>query len=65
MVHVALGDQDQAMVWLERGLAARSSLSVFHRLERRLDLLRADPRFRALMERMGLGAGSTPSPGSR
>ena len=47
-LHLALGDRDEAFVWLRRALAERSHSIVFLDVDPQLDLLRDDPRFAAL-----------------
>jgi hypothetical protein len=48
-VHVALGELDRAIEWLERAVEARSGWLVYLRTEPRFDALRGDPRFDALL----------------
>jgi hypothetical protein len=45
LIYVGLGDQDQAMVWLNRGYEARINPSI---------PLRSDARFKELLRRIGL-----------
>jgi len=52
LVYAALGDKAQAMAWLERGYTERFNPSVL--LRPGFDSLRADPRFRNLISRVGL-----------
>jgi len=52
MVHAALGENSQAMAWLERGYDERFNPGVL--LRPGFDSLRADPRFRDLVHRVGL-----------
>lgn len=54
LVHTARGDRDQAIHWLERSIEARSGSVRYLKVEPRLDPLRSDPRFAALMQRAGL-----------
>ncbi|MGA2065778.1 MAG: protein kinase [Thermoguttaceae bacterium] len=66
-VYAALGEKDSAFAWLQRAFgehsAGRSGIAV----DPRLDGLRPDPRFKALLNRMGLAdhAGGAPAPGRR
>jgi Flp pilus assembly protein TadD len=53
VVYVGLGDKDAAFQWLEKGYAERSMHSWVYP-DPRLDPIRADPRFKNLMRRMGL-----------
>ncbi|MGE5242960.1 MAG: tetratricopeptide repeat protein [Betaproteobacteria bacterium] len=53
VVYAALGDNDQAMTWLEKGYEERFNPSVL--LRPGFDSLRADRRFQDLEHRVGLG----------
>jgi DNA-binding winged helix-turn-helix (wHTH) protein/tetratricopeptide (TPR) repeat protein len=53
-VHAALGRHADALDWLERAEAARSGWLVYLETEPRFDALRDEPRFAALVERVGL-----------
>ena len=55
LVYTGLGDRDHAFEWLERAYAERSPQLVILKVEPRFDSIRSDPRFGALMARMGLG----------
>jgi tetratricopeptide repeat protein len=52
MVYAALGEKSQAMAWLERGYKERFNPGVL--LRPGFDSLRADPRFRDIVDRVGL-----------
>jgi TolB-like protein/DNA-binding winged helix-turn-helix (wHTH) protein/Flp pilus assembly protein TadD len=52
VIYAALGDADQAMSWLEKGIAGRFNPSVL--LRPGFDPLRLDPRFEDLVRRIGL-----------
>jgi TolB-like protein/DNA-binding winged helix-turn-helix (wHTH) protein/Flp pilus assembly protein TadD len=52
LVYVGLGDQDQAMVWLNKAYEARFNPSIL--LRPGFDPLRGDPRFVDLRRRLGL-----------
>ncbi len=54
-IHAALGDVDEALGWIERGVEQRDSSLVWIKVHPRVDPLRGDPRFTAALERMGLG----------
>ena len=54
LVHTARGDRDQAIQWLERSIEARAGSVRYLKVEPRLDPLRSDPRFGALLQRAGL-----------
>lgn len=51
--YAALGDQDQAFAWLNRGVDARA-LMVFVKTEPKLERLHDDPRWPALLRRLNL-----------
>jgi hypothetical protein len=50
----AIGDRDRAFEWLEKALEERDPMMVYLRVHPRLDPLRGDPRFDALVRRVGL-----------
>jgi TolB-like protein/Tfp pilus assembly protein PilF len=52
VIYAALGDTDQAMNWLEKGYQERFNPGVL--LRPGFDPLRSDPRFQALVRRIGL-----------
>src|SRR5437867_2832264 len=54
LVHCGLGDRDQALAWLERAYLERSDYMPYLSREPMLDGLRSDPRFAALVRRVGL-----------
>jgi serine/threonine protein kinase len=56
LIHLGLGDTDMALQWLERAAEERSSALWHAPVEPRLDRLRDDPRYRALVTRYGLEA---------
>ena len=59
LVHVGLGEIEQAFESLERAYAERSLfLTIWAKADPRLDPLRADPRFDDLLRRLGLSPGS-------
>jgi hypothetical protein len=49
MIHVGLGDKDNAFSWLERAVQERSSWLAWAKVEPRFDSLHADPRFDSLL----------------
>lgn len=55
LVHAGLGDIDQAFSALDQAVADRSNWLVWLKLDPRFDNLRGDPRFDALVRRVGLG----------
>jgi len=52
LIYVGLGDNDQAMIWLNKAYEARFNPSILMRPA--FDPLRADPRFQYLLQRIGL-----------
>jgi serine/threonine-protein kinase len=59
-LHAALGDPQAALRWLERAAEARETPLLWLQVDPRFDPLRAEPRFRDLVRRLGL-----PSPAGR
>lgn len=56
LVYTALGERDQAFAWLDRAVQERTHWLVWLNRDRRWDPIRADPRFRMLVRRVGLPA---------
>ena len=54
MVHIGLGDTDRAFEWLDKAVEARDWQMAMLNVEPAFDGLRSDPRFAALVERVGL-----------
>jgi len=54
MIYAALGSKSQAFAWLEKAERDHSSLLPYITWDRRADNLRTDPRFHALLQRLGL-----------
>jgi serine/threonine-protein kinase len=54
LIHAALGERDAALTALESGLDDLSQMLLYLNVEPGLDPLRDEPRFRALVERLGL-----------
>jgi len=54
IVHAGLGERDQAIDWLERAYEERDSHLPFLNVDPRLRNLRQEPRFEALLKRVGL-----------
>ena len=52
LIYVGLGDNDQAMIWLNKAYQARFNPSILMRPV--FDPLRPDPRFQDLLHRIGL-----------
>jgi len=53
LIYTGLGDDDQALVWLERAFAERSGWMIFLKVEPEFDRLRGDRRFLDLLRRIG------------
>ncbi|MGH9366011.1 MAG: protein kinase domain-containing protein, partial [Thermoanaerobaculia bacterium] len=53
MIYANLGEKDQAFAWLDKAYEARSGMGVLL-ISASYDPLRADPRFTALLRKMGL-----------
>ena len=53
-VHIGLGETDRAFEWLEKAIEARDWQMGMLKVEPAFDGLRSDPRFAALLERVGL-----------
>jgi hypothetical protein len=53
-IHVALGEYEQAIDWLDRGVDERAIVAMWMHSERHWDPLRSHPRFPALLQRIGL-----------
>jgi serine/threonine-protein kinase len=53
-IFAALGDRDRAFEWLNRSLEHYHARLLFMNVDPRADPLRADPRFAALVQRLGL-----------
>ena len=54
IIHVGLGEVDEAFAWLEKAFEARSRSLAWLRVTTELDGLRSDPRFDSLLRRVGL-----------
>lgn len=52
LIHVALGDVDESIDWLERAFAVRDHALLFINADGGLDPVRTDPRFVALAEKI-------------
>jgi tetratricopeptide (TPR) repeat protein len=52
-VHLALGEREQALAWLEKAYDQRSHSMAFLRVDPQLARLRSDPRFHDLLRRVG------------
>jgi serine/threonine-protein kinase len=52
LIYAGLGERDQALASLERAYQERSWYMIFLKVDSRVDGLRSDPRFQALLRRM-------------
>jgi DNA-binding winged helix-turn-helix (wHTH) protein/tetratricopeptide (TPR) repeat protein len=55
-IYVSLGENDRAFEWLERACDDRSSWLIFLGVEPGFDPVRADPRLKGILRRIGLAA---------
>jgi serine/threonine protein kinase/tetratricopeptide (TPR) repeat protein len=54
IIHIGLGNKDQAFQWLEKACQERSATITWLAVDAILDSLRSDPRFTELLKKMGL-----------
>jgi len=54
LIHLGLGEQDAAILWLNRAVDERSNWLVWLKLDPRWDQIRSDPRFISIVQRVGL-----------
>jgi DNA-binding winged helix-turn-helix (wHTH) protein/TolB-like protein/Flp pilus assembly protein TadD len=54
LAHAAIGNKDQAFVWLTKSYESRDPQIVWLKVEPQFETLRPDPRFQALLRRMGI-----------
>lgn len=54
LVYTGLGDKEHAFEWFDRAYAERSPWLVTLKVKPLLDSIRSDPRFGALVTKMGL-----------
>ncbi|HCU10503.1 MAG TPA: hypothetical protein DGB72_00070, partial [Gemmatimonadetes bacterium] len=54
LVYQSLGQKDSAFIWLDRGVSERTHWLVWLNRDPRWRPLRADPRFKSLVRRVGL-----------
>jgi TolB-like protein/DNA-binding SARP family transcriptional activator/Tfp pilus assembly protein PilF len=52
--YAALGERERALMWLERAYEERDGWLTFAKVDPTLDALRGEPRFQAVLARMGL-----------
>jgi len=63
IVYAAMGRHDEAFAWLDRACDERSPWLIWLHVDPRFDVLRDDPRFAALLARVGLGPKELPADG--
>ena len=54
LVYTGLGDNEEAIVWLEKAYEAHDSELVFLRVFPQFEALRSDPRVQDILRRMNL-----------
>ncbi len=54
MIYASLVDEEKALDWLEKAYEDRSTRLVWVKVDPSLDKLRSEPRFKAILKRMGL-----------
>jgi hypothetical protein len=52
-IHNALGDREEALVWLEKAVEEQATGACFMKVDPLLADLRVEPRFQALLRRIG------------
>ena len=52
--YIALDQKDEAFLWLEKDVDERTIHASSYAIESALDVLRGDPRFKAMLKRMNL-----------
>jgi len=55
-IYIALGDREQAFIWLEKGYRQRDSWLTFLKCDPMYDPIRPDPHFQDLLRRIGLAS---------
>jgi len=55
LLHLVLGEKEQALEWLERAYEEKAFFMVWLKVDPRLDILRSEPRFVSLLQKMGFG----------
>jgi serine/threonine-protein kinase len=54
LIHVGLGEKEEALNWLEKAMLDRSEAAGWFAVTPELDGLRSEPRFKAMLKRMNL-----------
>ena len=55
-LYVLLGEKERALLWLERSYENKDFMLPFVNVDPVFDDLRSEPRFQAVLSRMGLGS---------
>jgi serine/threonine-protein kinase len=53
--HAALGDNDEALEWFEKGIEDRADCMPYARTDPKWDYIRDEPRFQELLQQIGPG----------
>jgi DNA-binding winged helix-turn-helix (wHTH) protein/tetratricopeptide (TPR) repeat protein len=61
LIYTTLGDKDEAFQWLESAYAEHDEDLFLLKVDPRLDNLRTDPRFKSLLQRIGLASSNHPT----
>jgi hypothetical protein len=61
LLHIALGDNQRALDWVEKSIEERRGWAAYLRVHPVLDPLRGEPRFDALVKRMMFDRPSGPA----
>ena len=54
LIYIGLGEKDEALTWLERGIVDRAPTVISYGVLPELDELRAEPRFKDMLKRLNL-----------
>ena len=54
LVYAALGEHDIAFIWLEKSYESREEALLNLKVDPKADRLRSDPRFSALLKKLGV-----------
>ena len=55
LIYLGLGDVDKTFKWLEKALEERDGNMIYFTAPILFDPIRSDPRYKQLLEKMGLG----------
>jgi len=56
LVHIALGDNERAFTTLEQAFQQKGESLILLKVDPRLEPIRSDPRYRAMLRRIGLAS---------